>query len=98
MGNRYGCFVRRFADYRDRAARTETWGMPLDWSPSGWPRRCRAGMTGGARGPAGAPMMSKHGIGILLGRLVGLGSLAALIAVEMASGPASIAPAPQTLT
>jgi hypothetical protein len=40
---------------------------------------------------------SKCGSGMLLGRLVGVGSLAAVIAVGVASGPASIAPAPQTL-
>lgn len=40
---------------------------------------------------------SKRGSGILLGGLVGAGSLAAMIAVGVASCPASIAPAPQTL-
>ena len=34
---------------------------------------------------------------MLLGRRVGVGSLAALIAIGVASCPASIAPAPQTL-
>ncbi len=42
-------------------------------------------------------MHSKCGSGMLLGRLVGLGSLAAMIAVGMASCPASVAPAPHTL-
>jgi hypothetical protein len=40
---------------------------------------------------------SNYGFGILLGRLVGMGSLAAMIAIGVASCPASIAPAPQTL-
>ena len=39
----------------------------------------------------------KRGFGIFLGRLVGVGCLAAMIAVGVASCPASIAPAPQTL-
>jgi hypothetical protein len=51
-------------------------------------------MTGGNAGTSRGAMMSKRGIGILLGRLVGLGSLAALIAVDVVS----VAPAPQTLT
>src|ERR1700689_2293116 len=55
-------------------------------------------MTGRARGPAEGALMSKRGVGILLGRLVGIGSLAALIAVDVASSAAAIAPAPQTLT
>jgi hypothetical protein len=54
-------------------------------------------MTGGAPGLAWVTMRSKCGLGILLGRLAGVGSLAAVIAVGVASGPAFIAPAPQTL-
>ncbi len=42
-------------------------------------------------------MRSKCGSGMLLGRLVGLGSLAAMIAAGVASCSASIAPAPHTL-
>jgi hypothetical protein len=42
-------------------------------------------------------MRSKCGSGMLLGRLVGLSSLAAMIAVGVASCSASIAPAPHTL-
>jgi hypothetical protein len=42
-------------------------------------------------------MRSKCGSGMLLGRLAGLGSLAAMIAAGVASCPASIAPAPRTL-
>jgi hypothetical protein len=52
---------------------------------------------GGAPGPTWRAMRSKCGFGILLGRLAGVGSLAAMIAVGVTSGPASIAPAPQTL-
>jgi hypothetical protein len=52
---------------------------------------------GGAPGLASGAMRSKRGFGILLGRLVGAGSLAAMIAVGAASCPASIASAPQTL-
>jgi hypothetical protein len=54
-------------------------------------------MTGGAPGRTRGAMRSKCGSGILLGRLVGVGSLAAMIAVGVASCPASIASAPQTL-
>jgi Chlamydia polymorphic membrane protein (Chlamydia_PMP) repeat len=54
-------------------------------------------MTGGAPGPAWGAMRSKRGFGILLGGLVGVGSLAAMIAVGVAPCPASIALAPQTL-
>jgi hypothetical protein len=54
-------------------------------------------MTGGAPGRTRGAMRSKCGSGILLGRLVGVGSLAAMITVGVASGPASIASASQTL-
>ena len=39
----------------------------------------------------------KRGFGILIGRLMGVGCLAAMMAVGVVSGPASIAAAPQTL-
>jgi hypothetical protein len=42
-------------------------------------------------------MRTKRGVGILLGRLVGAGGLAAMLAVGVASGPASVASGPQTL-
>jgi hypothetical protein len=42
-------------------------------------------------------MRSKYGSGVLLGRLVGAGGLAAVIAAGAASCPASIAPAPPAL-
>ncbi len=50
-------------------------------------------MTGGAPGPAWGAMRSKRG----LGRLAGVGGLAAMIAVAVTSCPASIGPAPHTL-
>jgi len=40
---------------------------------------------------------NKRGFGIFFGRLVGVGSLAAMIAAGLASGPASITPAPPIL-
>jgi hypothetical protein len=54
-------------------------------------------MTGGAPGLTWSAMRSKRGSRMLLGRLVGVGSLAAMIAAGVASWPASIAPAPQIL-
>jgi len=54
-------------------------------------------MTGGAPGLAWGAMRSKCRFGGLLGRLAGVGSLAAMVAVGAASCPASIAPASQTL-
>jgi hypothetical protein len=50
-------------------------------------------MMGGAPGLAWSAMRSKRGFG----RLVGVGSLAAMIAVGVASCPASVTPGPQTL-
>jgi len=57
----------------------------------------QTGMTGGAPGRAGGAMRSKRDFGRLLGRLLGAGSLAAMISVAAAAGPAAIAPTPQAL-